>query len=95
MEWSEHGVDRAKGRLYSLGLDDAAIESALLEPIGTKKDEWDPGYPGERIRRWSMVQALTTKWHRLRFVFRILRERTPQQPGSISVVTVIDEGTSS
>lgn len=93
VNWSEHAVERAVQRLARLGMSDAAIEAALLNPIGTKKDEWDPDYPQERVRRWSMVQAETGSMHRLRFVFRVLRERTPQQPGSISVVTVIDEGT--
>lgn len=92
VNWSEHGAERAVQRLYPLGMDDAAIESALLEPVGTKKDEWDPDYPQERVRRWSMVQAQSGKQHKLRFVFRILRERTAQQAGSISIVTVVVEG---
>ncbi len=72
-------------------MQDEAILSALLLPVGKAKDEWDPDYPDERVRRWSMVQADTGRMHSLRFVFVIVRERTPQDPGSISVVTVIDE----
>lgn len=93
VNWSEHGADRVVQRLYRLGMDDAAVESALLNPIGTKKDEWDPDYPQERIRRWSMIQVEDGSMRRLRFVFRVLRERAQEEPGSISVVTVIDEGT--
>lgn len=94
VNWSEHGADRAVERLYRIGLDDAQIVAALVTPIGTKKDEWDPQHRSERVRRWSMVQASDGSRRRLRFVFRILRERTPVQPGSIAVVTVIDEGAS-
>lgn len=92
VNWSEHGADRAVQRLQPLGMDDAAIEGALLNPVGTKKDEWDPDDPEERVRRWSMVQTKEGSFHRLRFVFRILRERTDTEAGSIAVVTVVNEG---
>jgi hypothetical protein len=94
INWSEHGADRAVERLHRLGLDDGQIEAALVTPIGTRRDEWDPQHRSERVRRWSMVQAADGSMRRLRFVFRILRERTPELPGSIAVVTVIDEGAS-
>ena len=86
---SGHAAERFFERFVARGVTKDHLVASIRVPNMKRRDEWDPDFPGERIRRWVRLVDGSGKLLTVRVVFIV--GTGADDRNAIEVVTLILE----